>query len=1130
MRDNHQVSLIATGAGGVVTNVLTEVLIRTFDAIRQRGRDDHWMNEFAAELQRRGIHLDSGEARRLAHWIRNADLTTLRQSRDAPSCLIARMIDTDVLCTHDLANAPSGVDLAAWASSNARRSEMIASELWSVSLFSLSPQDQRSVHAAVASIATEELTTQILQDLHGLSAALSHDFTPAGSYPLERITLRPLPEQRLAPYHLLWPRLGLVPFLDHADALSRLEDWCLADDRVSVCVISGQGGSGKTRTALELCRIMSRRAWIAGLYRGGSDDLDAISREKAPRLVVLDYANDRPRRVIDLVERLAEPLPLRSTRVRILLLVRPAASGSLTNLSGSRQTRGSLLLDNATHISLSHRNDGTSADASRQLSVESRKALFDAAVQAFAAYIPAMRPHCAAPAVLAGDAFDTPLFVLLLAIDALFGAAGETPTTQKDLLRKVLAREQDLHWGDCPEPNSDLARRAVCIPTLVPIESESEALHWLREIGYSSTGIESIRLAQWLHNLYSGARWANPLEPDLLGECLLSDALTPELFAAALACDDTSIGAHALQVFNRTHAYWGSEQPRSVLAAATKVLPSLIERWLLEERSGSAAAADALSAADLYARILPDEFLLEIPEMPGRLGPAGAQFAVSALERALSRWRGSAAPDPRLGLDLHAQLASRLLSARQGGRAAAVVESGLSGIDLAQTHETPIEEAVIQLLRAGAKSSRGVPISPEETLRTALVRLDRMNGEDRRRMCGLEGALLQDLADELQKAGRTAEALDAMTAAAELRREAVNSSGPAHSAALARTLRSLAKLRMASGHTISATELISEAIEILRSTTSESAGVFGADLARALETGAKIFHAAGSADVAASHTLAALEARRRLAASFGFDAKFELILSLIRMDGASIGVMRNDVVREAAAIALDASVECPDDRLQDLSAVMRRLSKYMAHEDAPLAEELRHAGRELAKRASDRTPPTPKRARREARLAMTAALEGNIEAAASWLEISIRTNGLLVDSKRTFAGVDRAVRAMGDGALRAESAQMVSEVFDLVAAAIRPIPRSESRGASALSALAYVSGWRSEPDNGELWSVVDMALQESCAHLTPTRWDHLLARVHDERALGLAAASRSLLVSGDESEPSPVAPPRMDIG
>jgi hypothetical protein len=74
-------------------------------------------------------------------------------------------------------------------------------------------------------------------------------------------------QRRFGPASLLEPGLGVVPFTGRAAELAQLEGWCLGDQAGLVRLLTGGGGSGKTRLALELVSRMRSRGGCASRSR-----------------------------------------------------------------------------------------------------------------------------------------------------------------------------------------------------------------------------------------------------------------------------------------------------------------------------------------------------------------------------------------------------------------------------------------------------------------------------------------------------------------------------------------------------------------------------------------------------------------------------------------------------------------------------------------------------------------------------------------------------------------------------------------------------------------------------------------------------------------------------------------------
>ena len=85
------------------------------------------------------------------------------------------------------------------------------------------------------------------------------------------------------PAHLLEPGLGVVPFTGRAAELEALERWCLDVRAGRVRLVSGEGGSGKTRLALELGKRLAGRGWRF-VQVGEGRELYVVGLERAALL------------------------------------------------------------------------------------------------------------------------------------------------------------------------------------------------------------------------------------------------------------------------------------------------------------------------------------------------------------------------------------------------------------------------------------------------------------------------------------------------------------------------------------------------------------------------------------------------------------------------------------------------------------------------------------------------------------------------------------------------------------------------------------------------------------------------------------------------------------------------------
>ena len=388
----------------------------------------------------------------------------------------------------------------------------------------------------------------------------------------QRLSLEPAqPQQNFAPegmsiVRLLSAKSTPVPFLDRAEALTRLETWARSEERFAIHVLGGDGGSGKTRLGVELCRRLTTpsthrqgaEVWKAGFLQNiERSDNTSSSNDASSLLLVIDYAEARPEvvtEVINVALRAAEDPERR--RVRIVFLVRRPSPLSVTHQSSNKwldalrpqksQNEGvNLILDEASTIILS--DEG--------LSDREREELFEAAYRSFT------EPSESSPASDIIEQLNDPIYSqpLLVTVDAFLNARPQSRTQQScspsELFEEVLCHEEHYwaeHWPSSLAVNADrhhqtegtatptdtqgnlnrkLARQAVAAATLTDIQDEEDAISLLNLLP-ANPGKNTKDLARWLRNCYpphmnangQPALWCEHLEPDRIGEHLVASA------------------------------------------------------------------------------------------------------------------------------------------------------------------------------------------------------------------------------------------------------------------------------------------------------------------------------------------------------------------------------------------------------------------------------------------------------------------------------------------------------------------------------------------------------------------------------------------------------------------------------
>lgn len=110
---------------------------------------------------------------------------------------------------------------------------------------------------------------------------------------------------------LLKARHGVVGLLGREELQEDLGRWRESGEDFGVVLITGAGGFGKTRLALEECARAQLAGWTAGLFAEGLDTEAAAALERLATwperlFVAIDYAETRPALVSSLLQRLFE--------------------------------------------------------------------------------------------------------------------------------------------------------------------------------------------------------------------------------------------------------------------------------------------------------------------------------------------------------------------------------------------------------------------------------------------------------------------------------------------------------------------------------------------------------------------------------------------------------------------------------------------------------------------------------------------------------------------------------------------------------------------------------------------------------------------------------------------------------
>ena len=167
--------------------------------------------------------------------------------------------------------------------------------------------------------------------LRGTMVAPHSVYAPPRARVLEPGYLKPAPGATRSPLQLIKARTGIVPFTGR-DKLAKLTDWANKQpeegrEDLAVAVVTGVGGSGKTRLAAELCSNLEKNGWVAGFIPKTAElseaELAWLTRVESHLLLVLDYAEESHKEALT---RLLRRLRERGATTRVVLTARSAGA------------------------------------------------------------------------------------------------------------------------------------------------------------------------------------------------------------------------------------------------------------------------------------------------------------------------------------------------------------------------------------------------------------------------------------------------------------------------------------------------------------------------------------------------------------------------------------------------------------------------------------------------------------------------------------------------------------------------------------------------------------------------------------------------------------------------------------
>ncbi|MGW1609739.1 tetratricopeptide repeat protein [Streptomyces sp. NPDC002285] len=651
------------------------------------------------------------------------------------------------------------------------------------------------------------------------------------------------PERDLSsPAALLRADTEAVTFHGREAELAAFRLWCEdGSPDLSVHVLTGPGGQGKTRLARHLTDLLSREGWATGHLRSDLTDHDAPPdftplTTALPLLVVVDYAETRPR----LLRRLINHLHSSRHRVRLLLLARSDGEWRTDALNAAPRTRNLLKAALITELPALIPLSRPQPDRPDQ----DRTSAFTRAAEAFARLLPhvftllpydwhALAVSLRPPDDLGDARYDNILTLQMTALVTLLQHGPEpVHASPNDPAEEILLGHEERFWEDsanAPAFRLDLPTpvlaRAVAVEALCGATDEDEALRVTRRVP-DLPDDKAPRTVAWLATLYpsgSHRHWGS-MQPDRIAEYHASRILTaggialPSVMAAASAGQQGQLiivlSRAALAHYNARR----TAESANVLRALDTALETTIPHHQALETAVAAlpdqshvTAALALRLAIALAQTVcdraagggpaagdPDANETEVARSLDHLGARLTQVrreaeAVTVTERAVGFYRRLVAENP---------------AAHESDLARSLSNLGISLSDAGQRRQalTVTEEAVGIYLRLVAEN----PVAHESDLARSLVNL---------------GAQMWQAGQEMQTLRVTEEALG-------IYRRLAAADPSAHESSLADSLSNLGIcLSHVEGRRLEALTAAEEAVAIYRRLATENPAVYEPNLA-----------------------------------------------------------------------------------------------------------------------------------------------------------------------------------------------------------------------------------------------------------------------------------------------------------
>ncbi|MCO6011089.1 tetratricopeptide repeat protein [Actinoallomurus purpureus] len=685
---------------------------------------------------------------------------------------------------------------------------------------------------------------------------------------------------RAQPSRLLLARYELVPFAGRTEVRQKLAGWLGEQAPVSVRLVHGPGGQGKSRLAAQFAREQAGR-WQVWQARQPLPTASSPQRLTAPGeagglLLVVDYADRWPTShlqalIVDLYT-LAGRLPMAPV-LRVLLLARSAGWWWEA-------------LENWLDADLDIPADAVALPPLGGEGGIDRRSLFTDARDAFAEamQLPGCA-HIAPPRELEGAPFAQVLTVHMAALAAVDARHhGATVPADPHRISAYLLQRERAHWHHWHARDSDplptppqTMDRAVYLATLAgPLTHASgvQALGRAQVTSLPENANQVLTDHQLCYPSDNPGTVLEPLYPDRLGEDFL--ALTtpggPGGFADAWAdaaitrlfepvSDDTPPGLEA--------AGW-IRPALTVLIETARRWPHVADRLyrLLAAHPDLAVHAGGAGLAALagLSGIAPDLLQAIEAHLPGQRH-ADLDAGIAAIAARLAEHRLATTTDPDQRADIHHRLGVRLHNAGLHHQALTATQEAVdTRRRLAQANPDAYEPDL-------ARSLNNLSVALSEvgrweralTVTQEAVRVYRRLAQAKPDAYEPDLARsLNNLSADLSGMGRWEEALTIIQEAVDIRRRLAHANPDAYESDLAVSLNNLSAILSEVGRWEEALTVVQEAVGVYRRLVQVGPDAFEPDLAMSLNNLGLMLSGVGREEEALTAAQEAARIYRRL--------------------------------------------------------------------------------------------------------------------------------------------------------------------------------------------------------------------------------------------------------------------------